>query len=128
MLAASPLRSNVSPDDLQPAPVVAIPTRSANGLGKNTTGPRAQPDPAPPAQQHAVREQRDRPPLPIAPERRRAAVGKNPQPPAVLPGAAQAGELPGSGAHPENRGSGAPRRRPRQGNGGDKTEHAQDGA
>ena len=128
MLAASPVRSNVSPDNLKPAPVVAVTTRPADRLCEHPARRRAEPDPPPATQQHPVREQRDRLPAPVAPECRRAAVRTKAHSTTALPCTMQPGQLQGYRGGPGRGGNRAPRHRQRQGKNGDKAQDAEHGA
>lgn len=115
MLAASLAGSNVPPDDLEPPPIVAVATRAADGLGIDPAGCGAQPDPAPVAQQHAVRKHRDGPPLSVTPQRSGAAVCPDADRPAAGPGGPQADQFHGNCAAPQGTTGPTPGKRPRQG-------------
>ena len=128
MLAASPVRSNVSPDNLKPAPVVAITTRPADRLCEHPARRRAEPDPPPATQQHPVREQRDRLPAPIAPQCRGAAVRTKPHRKAVLPCAMHSGQFQGKRGRPGCGGNRAPCHRQRKAKNGDQAQATEHGA
>lgn len=79
MLAASARCSNVSPDNLQPPPIVAFSTRTPERLRKYAAICRLDPNPGGPTQQYAAREQPGWCPVPIGTHDRNVAGRINPQ-------------------------------------------------
>jgi hypothetical protein len=65
MLAANRDRSNVPPDDLQAAPVRAVPAVTTEGLGKYTAVVGSQPNPAGVTQQHTASQEPRRVPVTV---------------------------------------------------------------
>ena len=66
MLAASIAGSNVPPDDLQTAPILAFTTAAAHELGKHEPASVADTNPAEPAQQNTAGEESGLVPVSVA--------------------------------------------------------------
>ena len=102
MLAASLSGSNVPPDDLQPAPLARLATRTPERLRKRPARPGPEPYPAPAAQQHAVGLESPRRPFAIGSQHRDSAVGVHAESDARGPATSQRPELRANNNRPRS--------------------------
>ena len=102
MLAASHLSSNVPPDDLQVAPVVALLAVCANQFGKHVPGGGSHTQPTYRLQQDAAGYELHRMPFMVGIENPDLTICNELQPGAPGPGAAQMKQFPQSHEAPQN--------------------------
>lgn len=103
MLAASRSRSNVPPDDLQTAPVIAFTAATANQLRASLANPGLQAYPADPPEQHAAGQKPGRVPVAERVKQQQFTTGRHAQTTAKRMAADHLYEFPGTQGQPAAR-------------------------